>query len=423
MASLKAIQQLCLSRSIKLKEHILSHGGIQILFSIPASEEPEEVALLSLISLLVECSIDAAELLVSACGLTTLAWWLHSARNAVSSLACNILKHMASHKQARLCKECLRHGIPRRLNDMLQSKMPQLQLSAAQCIFQLAKSWRDSHGELHKSTGQAVEALARNGNADPAVRSAAANAADAIKPSGSFKLKMPSFMSRSRSNSLSPPIQQAAMQKPASAAVHSLPASEGSFRDLGTTAACKTGLHGLASPEPGPSTPPQDVAHPAGALSFQHSLAGSSPVPSSLSSPAVLSALHHELSSNVQHRSQRTLQFKHATFPQHSVPSTRPALVYPIDRTQRSSHISPEPTQMTCAAPPRGDQVPHAVGASHHTLATWSPSHGNATSFQRAAAYHAAGAARSQQQYQAGNASHEKPPGMPSARLKPRGGA
>ena len=199
LATLRAVQQLCLSHGMKVKSTFIAMGGMEMLIRLPAQDVYEQTALLDLLIVLVERKANAAEQLCQLSGLAKLASMLNSSSEHASGLAATAIRLVLSHKECRAAmKEAMVYQIPERLNAMLRSKSPQLQRPAALLALRLASRQENRH-HLQQILGPALQSLSSDASADHEVRQAATEAWAAIRSSASLKLSFSNFFKSSKS--------------------------------------------------------------------------------------------------------------------------------------------------------------------------------------------------------------------------------
>ena len=202
LATLKAVQQLCLSHGMRVKSTFIGLGGMQILVQVPAQDVYEQTALLDLLIVLVDRKAQAAEQYHHFQGLPKLAAMLSSPSEHASGLAATATRLLISHKECKVAsKEAMGFQIPQRLDAMLRSKSPQLQRPAALLVKQLAARQENRHN-LQQIISPALQSLSCDGSADHEVRQAAADALSAIRASGTLKFGFSNLFKSSRSSSL-----------------------------------------------------------------------------------------------------------------------------------------------------------------------------------------------------------------------------
>ncbi|KAK9834725.1 hypothetical protein WJX74_008670 [Apatococcus lobatus] len=193
LATLRGVQQLCLSHGMKVKSTFIAMGGMQILIQIPAQDVYEQTALLDLLIVLVERKAYAAEQLCHFSGLAKLASMLSSNSEHASGLAATAIRLVISHKECRAAmKDAMVYHIPERLNAMLRSKSPQLQRPAALLALRLASRQENRHN-LQQILGPALQSLSSDASTDHETRQAATEASAAIRSSASLKLSFSHF--------------------------------------------------------------------------------------------------------------------------------------------------------------------------------------------------------------------------------------
>lgn len=201
LATLKAVQQLCLSHGMRVKSTFIGLGGMQILVHVPAQDVYEQTALLDLLIVLVDRKAQAAEQLHHFQGLPKLAAMLSSPSEHASGLAATAIRLLISHKECKAAgREAMGFQIPQRLDAMLRSRSAQLQRPAALLALRLAAR-QDNRSNLQQIISPALQNLSSDGSADHEVRQAAAEALAAIRTSGTLKFGL-SNLFKSRSNSL-----------------------------------------------------------------------------------------------------------------------------------------------------------------------------------------------------------------------------